>query len=488
MESPHALKQLLASLQVPDALVAALQSAGIDTVPDFAFAYSTTQDLDVFCSDEHAELWETLQPWLAFAEPCIKPSTLLKPRTRHLHPPPRWHPALHSSHPTLGRSTRRRALTQPALHSWLKISNGITPASIWTPTPCLAYASSALCTAGSYQATPLAGYLGSCGFRKSNTKRSSKAAPPRRSALKQPFSAPRFSMIPRKCRLITFALAPHGWDASRQSSATQLHCAKEPICSASRRMIRKFWTLQPKHRQTHRSAPCRLANSLPRTASSGKRFPHSTPVAGHWTTHCTNLPPSVQTSATYYSFVQDHPHRPSARHATPPHRCAAKARQAKARQAKATHRRLSAKLLALQHRLTTHSLTLSSRTAIKPFASAGTKAPALISNANTCTRALTECRTVNPAGRITQRASTAILRNRHRRELRSRPQPGEHGCSKATPRLKHTRPSAGKRTAFCAKRQQYCGAAASPAQLGTSKSFSASTHTYTAALHGKLRH
>ena len=60
LEAPHALKQLLASLQVPDALVTALQSSGIDTVPDFAFAYATTQDLDVFCSDEHAELWETL--------------------------------------------------------------------------------------------------------------------------------------------------------------------------------------------------------------------------------------------------------------------------------------------------------------------------------------------------------------------------------------------------------------------------------------------
>ena len=60
LESPLALKQLLSSLQVPEELVNALQRAGIDTVPDFAFAYATAQELDVFCSEEHAELWDTM--------------------------------------------------------------------------------------------------------------------------------------------------------------------------------------------------------------------------------------------------------------------------------------------------------------------------------------------------------------------------------------------------------------------------------------------
>ncbi|CAE7408610.1 unnamed protein product [Symbiodinium sp. KB8] len=60
LESPLALKQLLSSLQVPEELIHALQRAGIDTVPDFAFAYATAQELDVFCSEEQAELWDTL--------------------------------------------------------------------------------------------------------------------------------------------------------------------------------------------------------------------------------------------------------------------------------------------------------------------------------------------------------------------------------------------------------------------------------------------
>ena len=60
LESPLALKQLLSSLQVPEELITALQRAGIDTVPDFAFAYATAQELDVFCSEEHTELWDTM--------------------------------------------------------------------------------------------------------------------------------------------------------------------------------------------------------------------------------------------------------------------------------------------------------------------------------------------------------------------------------------------------------------------------------------------
>ena len=79
-------------------------------------------------------------------------------------------------------------------------------------------------------------------------------------------------------------------------------------------------------------------------------------------------------------------------------------------------------------------------TATKPFASVSTRVPALTSNANTCTHALTACRTVNPAGRITQHASTAILRSRLPPELRSRPQPGELGCSSATPRHRIAHP------------------------------------------------
>ena len=225
--------------------------------------------------------------------------------------------------------------------------------------PCRACACSALSIAGLCPAMQSAGSPGNCGSPRSNTRRLSKAAPPKRSALKQPFSAPLFLTTPPKCQSITCALAPHGWGASKPSSATQLHCAREPTCRDLRRMIKKSWTLRPKHRQTHRFAQCPRVNLSPQTASSGRRFPHSTPPAGHWTTHCTNLPPSVRTLETCCNFVPDPRHRPCARHATPTHRCEVKARQAKARPAKATHRYLSVKPLARQHRLTTHSLTLS---------------------------------------------------------------------------------------------------------------------------------
>ena len=79
LESPLALKQLLSSLQVPEELIAALQRAGIDTVPDFAFAYATAQELDVFCSDEQAELWDTL----GISDPAHSPAMARLRRALH---------------------------------------------------------------------------------------------------------------------------------------------------------------------------------------------------------------------------------------------------------------------------------------------------------------------------------------------------------------------------------------------------------------------
>ena len=46
-----------ASMQVPPDLCRALESTGIESVPDFAFAYNSTADLDVFLSDKYDELW-----------------------------------------------------------------------------------------------------------------------------------------------------------------------------------------------------------------------------------------------------------------------------------------------------------------------------------------------------------------------------------------------------------------------------------------------
>eukprot|EP00439_Symbiodinium_sp_Y106_P000945 s7526_g1.t1 len=44
-------------MQVPPDLCRALESTGIESVPDLAFAYNSTADLDVFLSDKYDELW-----------------------------------------------------------------------------------------------------------------------------------------------------------------------------------------------------------------------------------------------------------------------------------------------------------------------------------------------------------------------------------------------------------------------------------------------
>eukprot|EP00439_Symbiodinium_sp_Y106_P014366 s7721_g2.t1 len=71
-DASDALSDLLASMQVPPDLCRALESTGIESVPpdlcralestgiesvpDFAFAYNSTADLDVFLSDKYDEL------------------------------------------------------------------------------------------------------------------------------------------------------------------------------------------------------------------------------------------------------------------------------------------------------------------------------------------------------------------------------------------------------------------------------------------------
>ena len=61
IEGPEALAELLASLQVPDQLCNALKGTGIQSIPDFAFAYNEVADLSRFCdASTYAQLWQDL--------------------------------------------------------------------------------------------------------------------------------------------------------------------------------------------------------------------------------------------------------------------------------------------------------------------------------------------------------------------------------------------------------------------------------------------
>ena len=61
IEGPEALEELLASLQVPDPLCNALKGTGIQSIPDFAFAYNEVADLSRFCdASAYAQLWQDL--------------------------------------------------------------------------------------------------------------------------------------------------------------------------------------------------------------------------------------------------------------------------------------------------------------------------------------------------------------------------------------------------------------------------------------------
>ena len=61
IEGPEALDELLASLQVPEQLCTALKGTGIQSIPDFAFAYNEVAELSRFCdASTHAQLWQDL--------------------------------------------------------------------------------------------------------------------------------------------------------------------------------------------------------------------------------------------------------------------------------------------------------------------------------------------------------------------------------------------------------------------------------------------
>ncbi|CAE7264295.1 unnamed protein product [Symbiodinium sp. CCMP2456] len=61
LETLEALEDPLSSFQVPEALCNALTSTGVSSVPDFAFAYNDTAELNRFCTAPYEQLWQDLQ-------------------------------------------------------------------------------------------------------------------------------------------------------------------------------------------------------------------------------------------------------------------------------------------------------------------------------------------------------------------------------------------------------------------------------------------
>ena len=61
VDSVEALQGLFDSMQVPAPLSNAVQTLGILSIPDFAFAYSSISELDVLCSAEHQQVWDDME-------------------------------------------------------------------------------------------------------------------------------------------------------------------------------------------------------------------------------------------------------------------------------------------------------------------------------------------------------------------------------------------------------------------------------------------
>ena len=80
IEGPEALDELLSALQVPEQLCTALKGTGIQSIPDFAFAYNETAELNRFCDiSMYAQLWQDL----GFEEPEHSPAMARLRRALH---------------------------------------------------------------------------------------------------------------------------------------------------------------------------------------------------------------------------------------------------------------------------------------------------------------------------------------------------------------------------------------------------------------------
>ena len=61
VDSSEGLTQLLSHVQVPESLQAALQQTGLASISDFAYAYTSSEDLSTFIAKQSQALWDDLQ-------------------------------------------------------------------------------------------------------------------------------------------------------------------------------------------------------------------------------------------------------------------------------------------------------------------------------------------------------------------------------------------------------------------------------------------
>ena len=61
VDSSEGLTQLLSHVQVPETLQTALQQTGLSSISDFAYAYTSSEDLSTFIAKQSQSLWDDLQ-------------------------------------------------------------------------------------------------------------------------------------------------------------------------------------------------------------------------------------------------------------------------------------------------------------------------------------------------------------------------------------------------------------------------------------------
>lgn len=138
----NALQELLGSFQVPEALGAALLEKGLASVPDFAYAFAKATDLDCFCSEEYAQLWQDLQ----IEDPVHSPA-MARLRRAHVRAQ-----AVCLAEDSAPQPSTAPPAAQPQINSWAehappRLDSAVIaqltkdfktnyPGNSWTATPC----------------------------------------------------------------------------------------------------------------------------------------------------------------------------------------------------------------------------------------------------------------------------------------------------------------------------------------------------------------
>ena len=152
--------EVLSHVQVPEQLQTALQQTGLSSISDFAYAYTSSEDLATFIAKQSQSLWEELQvtdpehcPAVARLRRALDMSKSIT-RSKDNNPSSALPPAPTALASNVWAEHAPPRLDSDAVQRMQSTFKANYPGEHWIAIACLASACSAWCTYGSHRAAP----------------------------------------------------------------------------------------------------------------------------------------------------------------------------------------------------------------------------------------------------------------------------------------------------------------------------------------------